>query len=112
MMSRPAGVRTAYSRELEVVRAIAALLVFSRHIAGRYVGIDLEQGPPGFFYSLALGGQTGVTLFFVLSAFLLAPPFFEKGRTSISRFFARRFLIYSRIYILRFSLLFSSHTFL
>ncbi|MDG2336162.1 MAG: acyltransferase [Myxococcota bacterium] len=92
MMSRPAGVRTAYSRELEVVRAIAALLVFSRHIAGRYVGIDLEQGPPGFFYSLALGGQTGVTLFFVLSAFLLAPPFFEKGRTSISRFFARRFL--------------------
>ncbi len=91
-MNRPAGVRTAYSRELEAVRAIATLLVFARHIAGRYVGIDLEEGSPGFFYSFALGGQTGVTLFFVLSAFLLAPPFFAKGRVSTGRFFARRFL--------------------
>ena len=88
----PPGVRAGYSAELESVRAIAALFVFARHIAGRMVGPGAEEGPPGFFYSFAVGGQTGVTLFFVLSAFLLVPPFLEKRPISTRRFLARRFL--------------------
>jgi len=88
----PTGVRGPYSRELECARAIAAMLVFARHVSGRMIGASPEEGPPGFLYSFAVGGQTGVTLFFVLSAFLLVPPFLESGGISIRRFFQRRFL--------------------
>ena len=95
----PPGVRKGYSAALESVRAIAALLVFARHIAGRLVATGADPGPPGFFESFAWGGQTGVTLFFVLSAFLLVPPFIAKAPASIPRFFARRFLRLWPIYL-------------
>ena len=71
----PAGLRSqqAYLPALETLRGIAILLVVLFHYHG------ILGGPRSPDTSLALrviaAGNTGVTLFFVLSGFLLARPF-------------------------------------
>jgi peptidoglycan/LPS O-acetylase OafA/YrhL len=50
----------AYFRQLDSLRAIAVLLVIIHH-----------WGPPGFFLSKLEAGPIGVTIFFVLSGFLI-----------------------------------------
>ncbi len=96
--TRPAGIRASASffPELESLRGWAILLVFLFHADGAITG----DGPIGTTVSPALAfitaGHTGVTLFFVLSAFLLARPFLEEGRggrrVERKNFFRRRVL--------------------
>ena len=86
-----------YSRELEALRGLAILLVFFYHGASMLLGGHRFTGqqvslPGAFLYA----GHTGVTLFFVLSAFLLSRPFLAEargeGRVSRRAFYRRRAL--------------------
>lgn len=64
--------RRRYLRELDCARGLAILLVFLFHAWG-LSSLQLPGSPtPGL--SLIAGGNTGVTLFFVLSGFLLSLP--------------------------------------
>ena len=64
--------RSTYLRELDCARGWAILLVFLFHAWG-ISGLELPASPiPGL--ALIVGGNTGVTLFFVLSGFLLSLP--------------------------------------
>lgn len=91
------------SVELDVLRAIAVLLVLGRHIS-----IVPEFVPPGvrtFFLVWREVGWIGVDLFFVLSGFLVSGLLFREyqknHRVSISRFLLRRgFKIYPPFYLL------------
>ena len=91
----PAGIRDArsYSPELESLRGVACLLVFFFHASGTVDAIARDVGPLRAF---AYAGHTGVTLFFVLSAFFLSRPFLEQARggprVSWGGFWARRAL--------------------
>lgn len=98
------GVRnqSSYIYELESIRGIAVLLVFFFHI----YGISLAENKPevSFFMGYIAGGNTGVTLFFVLSGFLLSLPFI-KGlglgkHPSIRDYFVSRFLRIIPLYYL------------
>lgn len=75
----PAGIRdpSQYSLELESLRGGAVLLVFFFHISGMAAPIGPDPGP---LFSFIYAGHTGVTLFFVLSAFLLSRPFIVAAR--------------------------------
>ena len=61
-----------YLYELECVRGLAILLVFFFHAYGA-TGFP-ETDAPGLLRSYLIGGNTGVTLFFMLSGFLLSLP--------------------------------------
>jgi len=60
--------KLVYYKNLDGIRAIAALLVMNLHFWGK---ININSSILSFFHSLASVGQTGVTLFFVLSGFLI-----------------------------------------
>ncbi|MBX3025268.1 acyltransferase [bacterium] len=87
---RPVGVGRAhrYLPELEALRGWAMLLVYAFHLNGtvvrRSAGTADEPTPLTAF---VLAGHTGVSLFFVLSAFLLALPFLAEadGGRHVSR---------------------------
>ena len=95
----PVGVRrsTTYFPELESLRGIAILLVFFFHLAGV---IEPSGAQPGTVVSplraFLRAGDTGVSLFFVLSGFLLALPFLIEaggGRRVVRRdYYTRRAL--------------------
>ncbi len=83
---------------LDGVRAVACLSVISYHVhyflAHDY---DLSAVLGKFATAIAMAGWSGVTLFFVLSGFLLFQPFakallFEKPRPSMRTFYMRRAL--------------------
>src|SRR5262245_61062587 len=88
----------SYVPELESLRGWAALLVVLYHLDGVVLASDAPlAGDPSLPWALTYlrAGHSGVTLFFVLSAFLLARPFLhgrlpEPGATR--RFYARRAL--------------------
>ena len=92
----PAGIRDArsYSPELESMRGVACLLVFGFHAAGIADPVAYEAINPALAFIYA--GHTGVTLFFVLSAFFLSRPFLEQAaggpRVSWRNFWKRRAL--------------------
>src|SRR5690348_11913534 len=96
---RPVGIAKSrqYFPEAESLRGIACLLVFFHHLlAGiKNVGGDGGYSPP-LWASIILGGHTGVSLFFILSSFLLTQPFLIEitGGKRVSRreFFSRRVL--------------------
>ena len=96
--SRPAGIResASYSPELDALRGWAILLVFFFHADGTVVGLGRVGTTVSPALAFVTAGHTGVTLFFVLSAFLLARPFLEEGQggRSVDRisFFRRRVL--------------------
>ena len=100
MSERPAGIRasSAYLPELESLRGIAIVLVMFFHTDGLVRmpfsnSRGLWPSPLGAFI---LAGHTGVSLFFILSAFLLSMPFLaeaEGGRpVSPAAFYRRRAL--------------------
>ena len=62
----------SYLYELECLRGIAILLVFFSHTHGVVFGNRPHQ--PSLLMSYIVSGNTGVTLFFVLSGFLLSLP--------------------------------------
>jgi len=61
-----------YLYELESLRGVAILLVFFSHTHGVAFGNSPHQ--PSVLMSFIVSGNTGVTLFFVLSGFLLSLP--------------------------------------
>jgi peptidoglycan/LPS O-acetylase OafA/YrhL len=99
----PAGIREpgSYSTELEGLRGVAILLVFAFHASG-LASPDRQHVDPLRAYVYA--GHTGVTLFFVLSAFLLSRPFLAEAnggpRQSWRRFYERRALRILPLYYL------------
>lgn len=95
------GLRTQarYIPQLEALRGWAILLVVAFHALGIIDGAASENGLPDhspFWLRLVGAGNTGVTLFFVLSGFLLAQPFIQAIRSgekvSIGRFYSARLL--------------------
>jgi len=64
-----------YITELESIRGIAILLVFLLHAHG--MAFPGWTGEATILQSFILAGNTGVTLFFVLSGFLLSIPFLK-----------------------------------
>ena len=66
------SMRSAYLHEVECLRGLAILLVFAYHAWGISFGEGDASTP--FLLVFFAAGQTGVTLFFVLSGFLLSLP--------------------------------------
>jgi peptidoglycan/LPS O-acetylase OafA/YrhL len=98
----PAGIRaSAYLPELEGLRGIAVLLVYTFHadrfltIAPELAGID-TRAVASPLVAFIRAGHTGVTLFFVLSGFLLSLPFLAEAdggpRVDRRRYVERRAL--------------------
>lgn len=94
----PAGIRrgSRYFAELESLRGIAIALVVVFHADGGllFPFRNREGAWPDPALAFVYAGHTGVTLFFVLSAFLLSLPFLEAAsggpRVSRADFYARR----------------------
>ena len=94
---------TPRSQTLDLLRAVAVLLVLGRHLDldGCQAGGLVRRGLEAWYR----GGWTGVDLFFVLSGFLISGLLFREhqqhGRISYKRFFIRRGLkIYPPFYLL------------
>lgn len=94
---------------LDGIRAIACLSVVMFHInliTTRDFPLWVPQAAPSFVSALAFSGDTGVTLFFVLSGFLLFLPyarvllFDEVPWPSIWQFYIRRILRILPVYYL------------
>ena len=92
-------------RALTSLRMIAALLVFLHHCYYTYVIEHL-----GIFAGIVRQGHIGVTIFFVLSGFLITMRYYPKfdsagfrGRRLVFDYFRKRF---ARIYPLYFSVWF------
>lgn len=89
-----AGLRqpASYLPELESLRGWAILLVVGFHYFGILALAERTDNP--LWVTLLGGGNTGVTLFFVLSGFLLSRPFLQGLRdgqqVSIRRFYSAR----------------------
>ncbi len=83
-----------HSTEIDSLRAIAILLVFSYHV----IGVMIKPYPEfphtvsGYILSFIFTGATGVILFFIISSFLLTIPFYLNPNTSRMRFFQKRLL--------------------
>ncbi len=94
--STAAVLGNAFVPEIESLRGIAITLVFLLHLSG-----SLNFGHPALTVvsplgAFAVGGHTGVSLFFVLSGFLLGRPFLLEAmygkRLSRPAYYARRAL--------------------
>lgn len=83
-----------YSMEIDSLRGVAILLVFFVHVLGAMVdkNIHIPHNGSGFFFSFIFSGATGVTLFFVISSFLLSIPFYLKSQTNRIKFYKKRLL--------------------
>lgn len=86
----------AFIPQLESFRGWAILLVVAFHAHGILLGGGPLPADSSIWLRLAGAGSTGVTLFFVLSGFLLTRPFIralrEGARVSIGHFYLARFL--------------------
>lgn len=77
--------------QCESIRGIAILLVFCFHYLGSLRGYNPNpEMPTGM--GLLYGGNTGVTLFFLLSGFLLTRPYFLGAPMQYGNYFLRRAL--------------------
>lgn len=93
-----AGIRgtTTYLYELECLRGLAILMVFLFHVYGISYGSAPQEA--SLIMSFIVGGNSGVTLFFVLSGFLLSLPWLnyllgnKSVAPSISYFYKSRAL--------------------
>lgn len=99
------GVRpgTDYLFELECLRGLAVFLVFAFHVWGITFG-ESNAGAT-LLQSYVAAGRTGVTLFFVLSGFLLSLPWIKwlqgsAERPDIKRYFCARALRILPLYYL------------
>jgi peptidoglycan/LPS O-acetylase OafA/YrhL len=96
--STPIGIGqpASYLPRLESLRGIAILLVFLHHAEGLVDPSDGLPTNPTLLGAFVASGHTGVTLFFILSAFLLSPPFIRAASAtqavSTAKFFERRAL--------------------
>ena len=76
--------------ECEALRGWAITLVFSHHLLGSIYGYNANSNHP-YWLSFLLSGNMGVTLFFVLSGFLLSQPFINQSFSARKVFFWNRF---------------------
>lgn len=76
--------------QCESVRGLAILLVFAFHFLGDVYSYGPH--PDAYLSSFLFGGDTGVTLFFVLSGFLLTLPFFNGAPLRPGRYLRNRAL--------------------
>ncbi len=94
--TRPVGVATsvAYLPELEGLRGVAIALVVVFHTDGFLHFLQPPApDPPSLPLALMRAGHTGVSLFFVLSGFLLSLPWWlSERRVEMRHYFARRAL--------------------
>lgn len=96
--STPVGIRRPgdYLPRLEALRGIAIGLVVVYHADQAIRPQSFEHVRPWLLEAYVEAGHTGVSLFFVLSAFLLTRPFLRAlaggGRASVSHFLERRAL--------------------
>lgn len=95
----PIGSSINRSTMLDVLRAIAVLLVIFRHVGPPTSTAAVPEPFYSFFKGLSDCGWIGVDLFFVLSGFLISGLLFaeyrERQRLDLPRFFIRRgFKIY------------------
>jgi len=96
----PTGIRrsSTFFPELESLRGIAILMVFFHHIDAfvlpQFYGASIKV--PFLLWAFVVEGNSGVSLFFVLSAFLLSLPFLKQAaggkRQSLVQFYKRRAL--------------------
>lgn len=86
----PIGDANTYLKECEALRGLAILLVVLFH---SYLQLK-EPSPmaPTLLNAFILAGNTGVTLFFVLSSFLLNLPFMAGKPINLHKFFIKRAL--------------------
>lgn len=89
---------------LDVLRFSAVLLVLGQHLNGDYLS-DLPPWSRGFWWLWQHGGGVGVTLFFVLSGFLISGLLFEEfhrnAAVDVRRFLIRRgFKLYPPLWAL------------
>lgn len=85
----PAGAR--YLPELEGLRGLAVALVFALHLEFYLAGeVMLPGDRVSLLYAFVRSGHTGVSLFFLLSGFLVTRPFLEE-RLSATRVRLRRY---------------------
>lgn len=82
---------TDHLPECESLRGIAILLVFCFHYLGSLHGYQPQAGTPPVV-TMLFGGDGGVTLFFVLSGFLLSRPFLLGARLHLGSYILRRAL--------------------
>ncbi|WP_435134150.1 acyltransferase family protein [Formosa sp. A9] len=97
--------KLTYYKNLDGIRAIAALMVMFFHF---FIGIESKGGLLGFLTKVSVFGQTGVTLFFVLSGFLITRILIATKNTEgfFKNFYLRRTL---RIFPLYYLFLFISY---
>jgi len=83
-----------HSMEIDSLRGVAILLVFFYHVLGSMMPENIQIPDHGFGYLLSFvyTGSTGVTLFFVISSFLLTMPFYLKPHYSRVTFYKKRLL--------------------
>jgi peptidoglycan/LPS O-acetylase OafA/YrhL len=92
--------------EVECLRGLAIALVVANHVHGRIFWGDPSAlgAVPWTVAAVILAGHTGVSLFFVLSGFLLSRPFLEESRGGqvVSRrvYAVRRVLRVMPLYVL------------
>ena len=95
-----------YISELESLRGVAITCVLFYHVHYHFLRDHMPAAPQllNKIGLLIIEGHTGVTLFFILSAFLLSTPFLKEmnGEISINtkRYFKRRFLRIMPLYAL------------
>lgn len=94
----PAGIGQHYLAECESLRGIAILLVILFHAYLK----NAKDHPlePNILNGFIISGNTGVTLFFVLSGFLLSLPFFREQAPSTGAFFRNRALRILPMYVI------------
>lgn len=80
-----------YLTECESVRGLAIALVVVFHLLITLNGLDPQPQKP-WYQSIWYAGDTGVTLFFVLSGFLLVQPFMDRRPYSVVNFYWNRAL--------------------
>jgi peptidoglycan/LPS O-acetylase OafA/YrhL len=89
---------------LDILRFSAVLLVLGQHLNGDYL-VEVPRWALGFFTFWRHGGGVGVTLFFVLSGFLISGLLFDEfrrtGTVDTRRFLIRRgFKLYPPLWAL------------
>ncbi|MBD81236.1 MAG: hypothetical protein CL840_20130 [Crocinitomicaceae bacterium] len=100
--------KSLYFKNLDSIRFIAAMLVFNQHVLSKSFNLLNIESPflNRFLYLISNGG-TGVSIFFVLSGFLITYLIITeieiKGRLNLGKFYIRRFL---RIWPLYFAVIF------
>ena len=106
MSSEASPARTASLRRipsLDGLRAISIVLVMGLHTVQRY-GVDHPEHPPTLWWSVILNGSLGVTIFFVISGYLITRLLLHeqqtRGTISLSGFYVKRaFRILPPLYV-------------